>query len=397
MHLNQEFTRKRIFSIDLLRGLIMIIMALDHVRDYFHQPAFINDPLNLQTTSPAIFFTRFITHFCAPTFVFLSGLSAFIGGQNKTKAELSRYLITRGCWLIIVEIVFMTFIMTFDPKYTFVLLGVIWAIGCSMIILGLLVRGSYKLILATGLIIFLGHNILDYVTLPTEGAAFVVWRIFFTSPGSLFPAGSSHFVLVGYAILPWTAIMLLGYSLGIVYKNGFDPARRMKILWGIGAGLILLFLLLRLPNLYGDPDKWSQQKNALYSLLSFLRITKYPVSLQFSCATLGPALIFLAISENWSNRFTRFATVYGSVPLFYFVLHFLLIHIGCMVVFFATGHTMAQAADPGSIFLFRPAAFGFPLWVVYLIWIGIVLSLYYPCRWYGRYKKNHRQWWLSYL
>jgi uncharacterized membrane protein len=397
MQLNQQITRKRILSIDLLRGLIMIIMALDHVRDYFHQPAFITDPLSLQTTSPAIFFTRFITHFCAPTFVFLSGLSAFIGGQRKTTAELSRYLITRGCWLIIVEIVFMTLIMTFNPKYTFILLGVIWAIGCSMIILGLLVRGSYKLILAIGLIIFLGHNLLDYVTLPTTGTAFVIWRVFLTSAGSLIPLGSSHFALVAYAILPWTAIMLLGYSLGVIYKDGFDPVRRKKILWGIGVGLIVLFLLLRLPNLYGDPDKWSQQKNALYSLLSFLRVTKYPVSLQFACITLGPGLIFLAVSENWSNRFTRFAAVYGSVPLFYFVLHFFLIHIVCTIVFFATGHTMAQAVDPASIFLFRPAVFGFPLWIVYLIWIGIVLSLYYPCRWYGRYKRTHRQWWLSYL
>lgn len=397
MQPNTDFIRKRILSIDVLRGLIMIIMALDHVRDFFHQPAFLTDPLNLSTTSVPIFFTRVITHFCAPVFVFLSGLSAYLVGQRKTKAELSRYLISRGIWLVVVEVVIMSFIMTFNPKYTFILLGVIWAIGWSMVILGLLVRGSYMLILATGLIIFLGHNILDLVQLPADGAASVAWRVLLTSAGSLLPLGSGHFALVAYAILPWTAIMLLGFAAGRVYNANVDPAKRKKILLQLGFGLIGLFLLLRLPNLYGDPDKWSTQQNLTYSILSFLRVTKYPVSLQYACMTLGPALIFLAVSENWQNRFTRFATVYGSVPLFYYVMHFLLIHIVCMIVFFATGHTMEQAVDPASPFVFRPVQFGFPLWVVYLFWAGIVLSLYYPCRWYGRYKKTHAQWWLSYL
>ncbi|MCG2617578.1 heparan-alpha-glucosaminide N-acetyltransferase domain-containing protein [Terrimonas sp. NA20] len=397
MQPSQDLTRQRIRSIDLLRGIIMIIMALDHVRDFFHQPAMITDPLNLDTTTPPIFFTRVITHFCAPVFVFLSGLSAYLVGLRKTKAELGHFLLKRGIWLIFVEIVIMSFVLTFNPNYNFILLGVIWAIGWSMIILGLLVRGSYALVLIVGFIIFVGHNILDYVQLPDGKVSFVFWRTLLTSPGTLLPVGGNHFFLVGYAILPWAAIMFLGYAMGKLYAKEFDPIRRRKILWQIGLGLITLFLLLRLPNLYGDPNKWETQSTTIYSVLSFFRVTKYPVSLQYACMTLGPALIFLAVSENWNNRFTRFATVYGSVPFFYYVVHFFLIHLVCMAVFFATGHSMAEAVDPNSLFVFRPVKFGFPLWIVYLFWMGIVLALYLPCKWYSDYKRRNRYWWLSYL
>ncbi|MET0462340.1 MAG: heparan-alpha-glucosaminide N-acetyltransferase domain-containing protein [Chitinophagaceae bacterium] len=397
MRPSQDLTRQRIRSIDLLRGIIMIIMALDHVRDFFHQPAMITDPLNLETTTPPIFFTRVITHFCAPVFVFLSGLSAYLVGLRKTKAELSGFLIKRGIWLIFVEIAIMSFVLTFNPKYNFILLGVIWAIGWSMIILGLLIRGSYTLILITGLIIFLGHNILDQVQLPEGKVWFVLFKILLTSSGTLLPVRGNHFFLVGYSILPWLAIMLLGYAAGRLYESGFNAQRRKKILIRLGVAALMLFLLLRLPNIYGDPNKWETQSTAVYSILSFFRVTKYPVSLQYACMTLGPALLFLAISENWNNRFTRFATVYGSVPFFYYVVHFFLIHVVCVITFFAVGHTMAEVADPNSLFLFRPVKFGFPLWIVYLFWMGIVLALYLPCKWYSDFKSRNRYWWLSYL
>lgn len=397
MQMTTDLHRKRIVQIDLLRGIIMIIMALDHVRDFFHQPAFIADPLNLDTTTPAIFFTRIITHFCAPVFVFLSGLSAYLSGLRKTKAELSSFLIKRGLWLIFLEIVIMSFIMTFNPQYTFIMLGVIWAIGFSMIILGLLVRTSYRTILVIGLIIFLGHNILDIVKLPAGGPIAIINSVLLTSPGSLLPLGGNHFALVAYAVLPWTAIMLLGYAVGRLYNKDLDPVRRKKILVQLGSTLIILFVLLRITGIYGDPDQWSTSGGFTRTVLSFFRVTKYPVSLQFACMTLGPALLFLAVAGNRESRLTRFATVYGSVPLFYYVLHFFLIHVLCTIVFFATGHSMAQAVDPGSIFLFRPANFGYPLWVVYLIWIAVVVSLYYPCKWYSQYKKTHQHWWLSYL
>jgi len=298
---------------------------------------------------------------------------------------------------VIVEIVVMSFIMTFNPNYNLFLILVIWAIGWSMILLGLLVRGSYKLVLSVGMILFIAHNLLDYVQLPQTGAASVIWRLLLTTPGTLLPLWPGHFALIGYAILPWTAIMLLGYAAGKLYEKEFDADKRKKLLLKLGFAMIALFLLLRLPNLYGDPDKWSVQKSTMYSVLSFFRVTKYPPSLQYACMTLGPALIFLAVSENLKGRFVRFATVYGSVPFFYYIVHFLIIHIVCMILFFASGHTMAQASDPASPFLFRPASFGYPLWIVYIIWIGIVLIMYYPCKWYSHYKKTHQQWWLSYL
>lgn len=377
----------------------MLIMAIDHTRDYFHWPTFHRgfSPTNLDVTTPAIFFTRWITHYCAPIFIFLSGVSAFISGQRKTKKELSSFLLKRGLWLIVCEIVIMTFILTFDPFYNAIVLTVFWSIGWSMIVLGLLVRGSYKLVATVGIVLFLGHNILDLVTLPQGGIAGFLWRMWLTGSGFAVPLSGDRFILFAYTILPWTALMLLGYALGAVYKNGFDPLRRKKILLGGGITLILVFVLLRVINHYGDPAPWSSQKNGLFTLMSFINVTKYPVSLQFSCMTIGPALIALALLENISSPFSRFVTVYGRVPFFYFVGHFLLLHILCVIAFFATGHPMSEASGPGQLFLFRPTNFGWPLWVVYLVWLFVILAMYYPCRWFHNYKQTHKQWWLSYV
>lgn len=397
--MNQNLTgnRQRIASIDILRGIIMIIMALDHTRDYFHKDAILQDPTNLQTTTPVLFFTRWITHFCAPVFLFLSGVSAYISGQRKTKSELSRFLITRGLWLVIAELLLVSLILTFNPLYNFIFLLVFWAIGWSMIVLGLLVRGSYKIVLVFGIILFFGHNILDHIALPQEGASAVLWNIFFTTSGSFYNLGAGRFVIATYAILPWTAIMLIGYAAGRLYKKGFDESQRKKMLRIIGLGLIILFVILRLINQYGDPSHWSVQKSSVYTFLSFMNVTKYPVSLQYACITLGPALILLSLLENISNRFTDFVLVYGRVPFFYFLAHFLLIHIICVIAFYATGHSNSEIIDQQSPFLFRPAAFGYSLGIVYAVWIVVFLLMYYPNKWFGKYKRTHQQWWLSYL
>lgn len=389
----------RISSIDILRGVIMLIMALDHTREYFHWSAFRPglSPTDLATTTPAIFFTRWITHYCAPTFLFLSGLSAYLSGQKKTRKELSSFLIKRGLWLVVCEIVIMTLILTFDPLYHSILLAVIWAIGWSMIILGLLVRGSTKLVFIVGAILFLGHNILDFVKTPQTGEAGFFWNVFLTARGFLVPLSTDRFILFGYAILPWTAIMLLGYSTGTLFTKDFDPLKRKRILVRMGLFLISLFILLRSINIYGDPAPWSEQKNLLYTFFSFINTTKYPVSLLFSCMTLGPALIVLAYTENVSNRFSRFVTVYGRVPFFYFVGHFLLLHILCVIAFFLSGHSMAEASGPGVLFLFRPVLFGWALPVVYLVWLFVILAMYYPCRWFYRYKQENPRWWSSYV
>lgn len=375
----------------------MLIMAIDHVRDFFHRPAMVSNPLDLLTTTPAIFFTRWITHFCAPIFVFLSGVSAFISGQRKTKAALSRFLITRGLWLVFVEVAIITLAITFNPRYNFFVFQVIWAIGWSMVILGLLVRTSYKIIAIAGLLLVFGHNLLDYANLPSTGPAADTWRMLFTSSGYFLPLGGGRGALVIYTILPWTGIMLLGYAFGAIYRNGFDVQKRRRILLYAGAGAILLFIVLRTINQYGDPSPWTEQRKAFFSFLSFINVTKYPVSLQYTCMTVGVAILFLALTENINNRFTAFLSIYGRVPFFYYVLHFFLIHLICVLFFFAAGYNMSQATDPNSPFLFRPVQFGYPLWVVYAVWLSAVLSLYYPCRWFNRYKQGHREWWVSYL
>lgn len=389
-------TRFRIASIDILRGIIMLIMALDHVRDYFHIDALTDSPTNLATTTPALFFTRWITHYCAPLFLFLSGISAWLAGQRRTKNELSRFLITRGLWLIFAEIVIMTFILTFNPTYSIFLLAVIWAIGWSMVILGLLVHSSYYVILVVGIILVFLHNITDIIGPIEKEPASFFYKIFLTANGTVYTVGS-RVILFGYAILPWTGIMLVGYAFGKLYSHHFDAARRKRILLTTGFSAIVLFIILRFINHYGDPAPWSVQKTGLYTFLSFLSTTKYPVSLMFTCMTVGPGMIVLALLENARGSWTRFALVYGKVPFFYFAGHFLLAHIICVIAFFAKGNSTSQIVDPASIFLFRPAKFGFTLTQTYLFWLLVVLLMYYPCKWYGRYKDTHKKWWLSYV
>ena len=387
----------RIKSVDILRGAVMVIMALDHVRHFVHQPAMIDEPTNLATTTPVLFFTRWITHFCAPVFIFLSGMSAYISGQNKTKAELSAFLIKRGLWLVVVELVIMTFSITFNPFFNLFFLQVIWAIGCSMIILGLLVRTSMAIIIATGVIIFLGHNLLDYVHLPSQGSASVLLSIFLTSSGKVFAVDATRSFAVLYAILPWTAIMIGGFVFGHFYRSGENQmSRRRNLLIG-GITLSIVFVLLRLLNGYGDPAPWSAQKDAVYGLLSFLNVTKYPVSLQYACMTLGPALIVLAVTEKLKSKFANTLVMFGRVPFFFYVCHFYLIHIIGVALFFASGHGWNEVVDKGSFIFFRPLNFGFALPVVYLVWILVIFVLYWPCKWFSKYKKTHQQWWLSYV
>jgi uncharacterized membrane protein len=382
----------RIASIDILRGLVMIIMALDHTRDFFHITALTDDPLDASTTTPALYFTRWITHYCAPVFVFLSGLSAYLSSRNKTKVQASGFLIKRGLWLILVEITLVTFGITFNPLFNFFILQVIWAIGCSMVILGLLVGISNQVVLIAGIVLFFGHNIVDYLNLPQNGVAGNLWSIFLTSSGRVIPIDSTHMIGVFYAILPWTGVMLMGYSIGKWFQKDFPAEKRRRFLLITGSSLILLFIVLRFLKGYGNPGGWDGK-----NLYTFLDTSKYPPSLQYCCMTLGPGLIFLALAENVRTRWGRFVSVYGRVPFFYYILHFYLIHTLTVIVFFATGHTVAQISDPQSIFLFRPVNFGFDLWIVYIIWISIVAILYFPCRWFNKYKMQHSQWWLRYV
>jgi uncharacterized membrane protein len=394
-----ELTRSnRNASIDILRGAVMIIMALDHTRDFFHQPALLADPLDAATTTAPIYFTRWITHFCAPVFVLLSGVSAYLASQKRTKNEASLFLIKRGAWLVLAEITLVTFAITFNPTYNFIILQVIWAIGWSMIILGVLSRISYRVVLIAGIILFFGHNILDHVTLPQEGVAGATWSLLFRARPTFIPLNATHVLADIYAILPWTGAMLLGYSIGYWFKKDFPPERRKKFLLSTGAGLTVLFILLRATSYYGNPGPWVKTDGFLHNLFTFLNTSKYPPSLQYLSMTLGPACLLLAVLENAKGKWTRIVSVYGKVPFFFYILHFYLIHIIAVILFYATGHTNSQIVDPNSpIFHFRPLNFGYGLPVVYLIWLGVVSLLYLPCRWYNKYKAEHRQWWLSYI
>jgi uncharacterized membrane protein len=394
---NQVTTKPRVRSIDLLRGAVMVIMALDHVRDYFHETAMTDDPLNLATTTPSLYFTRWITHLCAPVFVFLAGTSAYLLGQKRSKAELSSFLIKRGFWLMLIEITVVSLGWTFNPLFNLLILQVIWAIGVSMLVLGILIFLPYKYLLLLGIVIVFGHNLLDYVEAEREGKLGFFWNLVHQGNFSFYNLDSSHFIMVVYAFLPWLGVMILGYCLGKIFEPAFDSVKRRKILLYLGGGLIVLFIIVRALNQYGDPAPWSVQSTPFYTFLSFMKVSKYPPSMLFVCITIGIGLLALSFIENVQNKFTTWITTYGRVPFFYYVLHIYLIHVICVVVFYLSGYGAKDIVSPQTPFLFRPQQFGYELYVVYVIWFLVVLLLYPVCRWYNRYKSNHHQWWLNYL
>src|SRR6266487_474441 len=396
--------RNRIQSIDLLRGLVMVIMALDHVRDFFYKAtiagggSLATNPTDLATTTPALFFTRWITHFCAPIFVFLAGTSIFLMSQKKSRSELSLFLIKRGVWLVLVEIILITLAWTFNPFYNFIILQVIWALGVSMIILGLLIHLPMKVLLVVGLIIVLCHNLMDYPSISNGLKGGWIADLLYFSNFSIYTLDKTHVLIIVYAVIPWTGVMLLGYCFGKLFTSQMDPLKRKKTLLMIGFGLLALFLILRFINNYGDPVPWSKQsRGSVFTFLSFIKVNKYPPSLDFLCAMIGGGLIALALFEGVKNKLAEFFRVYGRVPMFYYILHLYLIHLIGVIVFFAEGFSVDLIVTPNNPFFFRPSAFGFGLLGVYTVWVIAVLILYPLCKKYDRYKSTHKKWWLSYL
>lgn len=386
----------RIDSIDLLRGLVMIIMALDHTRDFFHREAMIEDPLNFATTTPFLFFTRWITHFCAPVFVFLAGTSAFFQSARKSKKELSKFLISRGLWLVLIEVTLVNFAFSFNPAFEVIALQTIWAIGISMMILGLAIWLPFGVILAIGSLIVLGHNSLDFYEAQHSGAYSFGYALLHHF--GFYNVVGNHSLLILYPFLPWTGLMLVGYCFGKLFTR-YEGAQRRKILTLIGLGTILFFIVLRATNLYGNPEQWSVQKNDLLTVLSFIDTHKYPPSLLYMCMTIGPAILFIAWAGGIKNALTRFITVYGRVPFFYYILHFYLIHLLATIAYLSRGHSFNEPvkAIPGFDLKFVIPGEGYDLWVVYGVWLFVVLSLYPVCNWFSKYKKTHKQWWLGYL
>jgi uncharacterized membrane protein len=388
----------RIESIDFLRGLVIIIMALDHVRMYFALGTWYAEPTNLATTTPLLFFTRWITHFCAPVFVFLAGTSAFLYGLKKLSVkETAWFLFTRGLWFIFVEVVIVNFAWTFDITYSFIILQVIWAIGLSMIVLAGLVFLPNWLIFIIGMILVFGHNLLDTFTVQGSSIQDVIWHVLH-QPGTIF-IDSTRFANVVYPVLPWIGLMALGYVFGTFYREDFPAEQRKRRLFAIGIGATLLFLILRGFNLYGEPREWVMLNTPVFRLMSFLNTTKYPPSLHFLLMTMGPALILLATIEPIQSRLAKPVITFGRVPFFFYVVHLYVIH-GLAMLFL-----MYQGRE-GSEYVFSSAGissgalsnFGLSLGAVYVIWLLVVILLYPICRWYQKYREqNPSKWWLSYL
>ena len=387
---------KRLHSIDLLRGTVMIIMALDHVRDYFHASAFLYDPTDLTRTDVPLFFTRWITHFCAPIFTFLAGASAFLNGTKKTKKELSFFLFTRGLWLVIAEVLIVTLGWTFNPNYPVLILQVIWALGVSMMVLAGMIYLPLTAILVIGLALIGAHNLLDVP--PTAGAhttSFLMGvlheqHFFFMKPFS---------IMLGYPVIPWIGIMLVGYAFGQLYLPTVDGGKRRKTLIGLGLSAIALFIIIRFIDLYGDPHPWSAQKTPVFTVLSFLNTTKYPPSLLYILMTLGPALLFLAFAEKPLNRLSEKVVVFGRVPMFFYLLHIYLIHILAVIAATISGFKWSDMVLTGWVSMnAQLKGYGYSLAFVFVLWILIIAAVYPLCKWYDNYKQaNRSKWWLSYI
>ena len=373
----------RISSIDILRGLAMVLMALDHVRDFFSAAHF--DPLDFSQTTVPLFLTRWITHFCAPTFVLLAGVSAYLTGRSCTRAELSRFLLTRGLWLVVLEVTLVSLVWTFNVRYDHGLfLQVIWAIGVSMIVLAALVHLTLPQIATFSLAIILGHNLLDGIEPQSFGAWAPLWSLLHVSQP--IPHG-----FVAYPLVPWIAVMSLGYCIGSL----FDLERERHSQWFmyLGAGSLTLFVLLRATNVYGDPSDWTLQRTTVRTLLSFVDVQKYPPSLLYLLLTLGTAFLLLAALESARGKFIVLRT-FGRVPLFFYVLHIALAHLAAGVIALAMGFGTAMLGDD---FMQVPQQWGFALPVVYLAWLLVVATLYPACRWFAAVKRRRDDWWLSYL
>jgi uncharacterized membrane protein len=386
--------RVRIESVDLLRGIIIVIMALDHVHDFFG--ALDASPTDLATTTPSLFFTRWITHFCAPVFFMLTGTGACLALQRMSKSELSRFLLTRGLWLLFLEVVVMRFALQFNLDYRVTMITVLWALGWSMIVLAGLIHLPNWAILAFGVVLVAGHNLLDGIPPTAFGSLAPLWSVLH-APGFLLNT-PGHIVFVAYPLIPWLGVTALGYMLGQTY-GWSDNSRRALLLW-LGIGLSLGFVLLRLLNVYGDPVPWSAQKSPSWTPLSFPNLLKYPPSLLFLLMTLGPALLLLRAFDGGVPRLLCPVWTIGKVPLFFYVLHFYLIHllaVAACYLRFGNVSGMFQSPDLGHFPFTAPPGWDIGLPTIYLLWVCVVLALYPLCRWYAGVKQRRKDWWLSYL
>lgn len=372
----------------------MMIMALDHVRDLMHINSITQSPTNLETTTPVLFFTRWVTYLCAPTFVFLAGTSAYLFNKKTNgTAPAKSFLLKRGFYLIVLDLIVVNFILFFDPAYHTVLFEVIAAIGFGFIVIALLLNAPVKLAGSIGLLILFCHDLISFLPPQSSVLKNILQPLFSLDA---FPVFSNKVIVIAYPPLSWLGIMLTGFASGKFFE--MQSQKRRRLFMQIGLCALFLFIGIRFLNIYGDPLPWLTQKNALFTFLSFMNVTKYPPSLLFCLITLGIMFIMLSIAESKKNPLFSIASVYGKIPLFYFLVHFLLIHLIMLAVMLLQGFSWAQL-DFASGNFGRPkgVSSGVPLWAIYLIWTTVVVALYFPCRWYGKYKAEHKQWWLKYM
>lgn len=405
--MDSENLKRRIYSVDLLRGIVMMIMLIDHTREFVHAGALQSVPTDPETTTVAVFFSRWITHFCAPTFVFLSGVSIYLQKlAGKPNSELARFLFTRGLWLIFLEFTVIRFSFVFNLDYSFAGLGqVIWVIGVSMIAMAAFVYLPVRIVGVIGVAMIVLHNLLDGVQVPLATAfggtpppdlSQMLW-IILHQPGVV-PLFSGSSIFFAYPLIPWIGVMAAGYALGSIYLMESD--KRRSLLLGLGVAATVLFVIVRAINVYGDPVPWAGQASGMQTFLSFLNTTKYPPSLIFLLMTLGPSMLVLALTDRIDGNaiWQRIPIVFGRVPMFYYIPHLFLAHGSAVLLSWLAGKDtsylflnlleMGQAAPPGH---------GFPLWVVYAVCVAILVILYPLCKWYGELKRRNKHWLLSYL
>ena len=374
-------TAARVSSVDVVRGAVMVLMALDHVRDYVTNQRF--PPEDLSRASATLFATRWVTHFCAPAFSLLAGVGIGLWmSRGRSKAEASRFLVTRGLWLVLLDLTVSAIGWQFGFNLIPVYALVIWALGWSIVVMGALVHLPRAAVATIAIVTIAGHNLLDGV------AASPFWRVLhvpgFVIPGKLF---------IGYPLVPWFAVMALGYVLADIYR--WEAERRRRLLLRAGLMMTVAFVVIRYANGYGNPFPWSAQRSAALTVASFLNVLKYPPSLDFLLMTLGPVFVALGLLEGKRGRFLDWLSVYGRVPLFYYIVHIYLAHAVGMTLALIQGGELRRipvVTDPGSI----PAWYGVSLPGVYLAWAIVVVAMYFPCRWYAGLKARRSDWWLKY-
>lgn len=369
----------------------MVLMVLDHARDFYF--GFGVDPTDLEETTPILFFTRWATHFCAPGFILLAGASAYLYGRKRTPRERAWFLLTRGLWLVVLEVTIVRFGWIPEPTYRFTMLQVIWAIGCSMVLLAPLSMLPARALVAFGAAMVVLHNALDPIEASSFGDARFFWAVLHER--ALFEPFEGHLVRVGYPLIPWVGVMALGFGLGELYTK--EAAVRRRVTLWLGVAVTLAFVLVRAINVYGDPEPWSAQRDPLFTVLSFLNCEKYPPSLAYLLMTLGPILLALAALERWKvpELALRPLEIYGRVPLFFYVAHVYLLRWPGIGLAYARWGMDAFAPPPEG----HAGAPEWPLWSAYLAWIVALAILLPVCRWYGAMKERRAKtsWWVSYV